>query len=145
VFVRATPARVEETAMGHDTGPRETASPQRAARLRAVATTKPRRAAAAAPSPLVALQQSIGNRAVGRLVQAKLKVGRPSDRFEREADRVADQVLRLPYGAAPAAIVDAAAAGNGAQAGRDSEGRGALGDADARGALPMPAPRCARR
>jgi Domain of unknown function (DUF4157) len=92
------------------------------------------------PSPLVALQQSIGNRAVGRLVQAKLKVGRPGDRFEREADGVADQVLRLPDGAAPAAITGAAAAGNGVQAGRDSEGRGALGDADPRGALPTPGP-----
>jgi hypothetical protein len=61
-------------------------------------------AASPAPAPLVPLQQSIGNRAVGRLIQAKLKVGRPGDRLEREADRVADKVMRMPDGAAPAAI-----------------------------------------
>lgn len=69
---------------------------QHAARARAGKATDPRPAATAARSPLVALQQSIGNRAVGRLVQAKLEVGRPGDRFEREADRVADQVMRMP-------------------------------------------------
>jgi hypothetical protein len=56
-------------------------------------TTNLAPAATAARSPLVPLQQTIGNRAVGRLVQAKLEVGRPGDRFEREADRVAEQVL----------------------------------------------------
>ena len=29
-------------------------------------------------------------------IQAKLKIGSPGDRFEREADRVADQVMRMP-------------------------------------------------
>ena len=28
--------------------------------------------------------------------QAKLKVGEPNDEFEREADRVADEVMRMP-------------------------------------------------
>ena len=28
--------------------------------------------------------------------QAKLKIGAPNDRFEQEADRVADQVMRMP-------------------------------------------------
>jgi hypothetical protein len=32
------------------------------------------------------LQQSIGNRAVGRLVHARLKVPRSGDRFKREVD-----------------------------------------------------------
>jgi hypothetical protein len=36
----------------------------------------------AAPSRLVALQQSLGNRAVGRLVQARLRTGRSEDQFE---------------------------------------------------------------
>jgi outer membrane protein OmpA-like peptidoglycan-associated protein len=53
---------------------------------------------------MVSLQQSIGNRAVGRLVQAKLRVGRPGDRFEREADRVAYEVMRAPE---PNACTDA--------------------------------------
>ena len=82
--------------MGRATRLHEAARPERAAQARAVETTNPRPAATAAPSPLVPLQQSIGNRAVGRLVQAKLKVGRPGDRFEREADRVADEVMRIP-------------------------------------------------
>ena len=30
------------------------------------------------------------------LIQAKLTVSQPDDRFEKEADRVADQVLRMP-------------------------------------------------
>ncbi|MBV7337528.1 DUF4157 domain-containing protein [Chloroflexi bacterium TSY] len=42
------------------------------------------------------LQRTIGNRAVGRLLQAKLTVSRPDDKAEREADQVADQVLRMP-------------------------------------------------
>lgn len=52
------------------------------------------------------LQATIGNQATARLLraggpvlQAKLKIGRPGDVFEQEADRVADQVMRM---AAPA-------------------------------------------
>ncbi|MGY6275064.1 eCIS core domain-containing protein [Methylomonas sp. MgM2] len=30
------------------------------------------------------------------LIQAKLKIGQPNDRFEQEADRIADQVMRMP-------------------------------------------------
>ena len=29
-------------------------------------------------------------------VQTKLKIGQPGDRYEQEADRVADQVMRMP-------------------------------------------------
>jgi hypothetical protein len=51
--------------------------------------------------PLLTWQQVSGNQAVQRLlnsrvVQAKLIVGQPGDRYEREADRVADQVMRMP-------------------------------------------------
>jgi hypothetical protein len=46
--------------------------------------------------PLLRLQRAVGNRAVGRLLQAKLDVGRPDDEHEREADRVAEQVMRAP-------------------------------------------------
>lgn len=42
------------------------------------------------------LQQTIGNRATGRLIRAKLKVGQPNDQYEQEADRVAEQVTNMP-------------------------------------------------
>ena len=60
---------------------------------------------------IIALQRTYGNQAVLRLmnsesapdpetdrtrVQAKLTVGAPGDRYEEEADEVADQVMRSP-------------------------------------------------
>lgn len=42
------------------------------------------------------LHGSIGNRSTGRWLQAKLKVGPANDEYEQEADRVADQVMRMP-------------------------------------------------
>ncbi len=47
------------------------------------------------------LQRTIGNQAVGRLIksgalQAKLRIGQPGDEYEQEADRVAEQVMRMP-------------------------------------------------
>jgi hypothetical protein len=30
------------------------------------------------------------------MIQSKLTIGRPADKYEREADRVAEQVLRMP-------------------------------------------------
>ena len=47
------------------------------------------------------LQRTIGNQAVQRLfksgvIQAKLRIGQPGDKYEREADRVADEVMRMP-------------------------------------------------
>ncbi len=47
------------------------------------------------------LHQSIGNQAVQRLfesgfIQGKLTVGEPNDKYEQEADRVADEVMRMP-------------------------------------------------
>jgi len=50
------------------------------------------------PSPhnILHLQQTIGNQAVGRLIQSKLKIGRPGDKYEQEADQVADAVMRMP-------------------------------------------------
>jgi len=49
---------------------------------------------------LLKLQRSIGNRAVQGLIkshriQAKLSISTPGDRFEQEADRVADTVMRM--------------------------------------------------
>jgi hypothetical protein len=46
--------------------------------------------------PLLQLQQTIGNRAVSRFLQAKLKVNKPGDVYEQEADRVAEAVMRMP-------------------------------------------------
>ena len=50
---------------------------------------------------MASLHETVGNRAVQRLfesglLRAKLGLGRPGDRFEQEADRVADQVMRMP-------------------------------------------------
>jgi hypothetical protein len=51
----------------------------------------------ARPADILALQRATGNRAVsGLLVQAKLVVGPVGDRYEQEAERAADQVMRLP-------------------------------------------------
>ncbi|MDV3002605.1 MAG: hypothetical protein N5P05_004260 (plasmid) [Chroococcopsis gigantea SAG 12.99] len=45
--------------------------------------------------PLLHLQRHIGNRAVTHLIQTKLKVGPANDRYEQEADRTADKVMRM--------------------------------------------------
>lgn len=49
--------------------------------------------------PLLQLQEKQGNQAVQQVVKEqiypKLAVGRPNDRYEREADRVAKQVMRM--------------------------------------------------
>ncbi|MBW2689717.1 MAG: hypothetical protein JRC99_07295 [Deltaproteobacteria bacterium] len=47
------------------------------------------------------LQRTIGNQAVQRLIksgvlQAKLRIGQPRDKYEQEAERVADAVMRMP-------------------------------------------------
>ncbi len=49
-----------------------------------------------AAHPLLKLQRQFGNRAVTQMVQAKLKIGKPNDVYEQEADRVADTVMRMP-------------------------------------------------
>ena len=51
--------------------------------------------------PVLQLQQQLGNQAVQRLldskrIHAKLTIGQPDDKYEQEADRVADQVMRMP-------------------------------------------------
>ncbi len=48
---------------------------------------------------LRALQRTYGNQSVQRMaagIQAKLRVGQPGDVYEQEADRVADEVMRMP-------------------------------------------------
>jgi len=51
-------------------------------------------------SHVLGLQRSVGNQAVQRLIrspfiQTKLEISTPGDRFEQEADRVADTVMRM--------------------------------------------------
>jgi len=43
------------------------------------------------------LQRTVGNRAVGRLIQAKLAVSHPEDPYDCEADRMAEQVTSMPH------------------------------------------------
>jgi hypothetical protein len=47
-------------------------------------------------NPILQLQRTFGNRAVGRLIRAKLTIGQPNDKYEQEADRVAKKVMRMP-------------------------------------------------
>lgn len=42
------------------------------------------------------LQRTVGNKTVGRIVQARLANGKPGDRYEQEADRVAGKIVRMP-------------------------------------------------
>ncbi|MGC5328354.1 DUF4157 domain-containing protein [Brevibacillus sp. SYSU BS000544] len=57
---------------------------------------KPMLSARSPANPILSLQKTIGNQAVKHLIQAKLKINRPGDMFEQEADRVADMVMRMP-------------------------------------------------
>ena len=60
--------------------------------------------------PILSLQRSIGNQAMQRLLQPKLRVSAPGDAFEREADRIALQATSRPRlqrgGAGPGAGVE---------------------------------------
>ena len=74
----------------------------------------PERSPASTPasSSAPALAQRLGNHYLQRLLQsrvlqAKLTVSDPGDPFEQEADRVADQVMRMPDVAAGSASAPA--------------------------------------
>lgn len=47
--------------------------------------------------PVVRLQSRVGNGAAGSVLRTKLRLGRPDDIHEREVDRVADDVMRMPH------------------------------------------------
>ena len=51
-----------------------------------------------AETRLQRMQRSLGNGAFGRVVQARLIVGPVGDPYEREADRVAEEVMGLHSG-----------------------------------------------
>ena len=42
------------------------------------------------------LHEIYGNAYVQRVIQAKLKIGQPNDKYEQEADRIAEEVMRVP-------------------------------------------------
>ena len=52
--------------------------------------------ASANPGMILELQRIAGNRAVSRLIQAKLTVGAADDAYEREADQMAAAVISMP-------------------------------------------------
>lgn len=63
--------------------------------------TRPAMQSRSDPAPIPSLQQTIGNQAIARefragRLQAKLAVSRPGDLYEQEADRIAEQILRMP-------------------------------------------------
>jgi hypothetical protein len=49
---------------------------------------------------ILMLQRTVGNRAVVKLLQRKTKISQPGDAYEREADRVAEQIMTAPASAA---------------------------------------------
>ncbi len=64
-------------------------------------TSQSLRFSKAADHPYLQAQGVIGNHGILRrhnsdIIQAKLKIGQPNDKYELEADRVADQVMRMP-------------------------------------------------
>ena len=54
------------------------------------------------------------------MIQAKLKMGEPDDKYEKEADLVADEVMRMPDAMATCAPPDTGASGSGKQLGSGS-------------------------
>jgi hypothetical protein len=72
------------------------------------ALSRPSAAARTPVHPILTLQRTVGNQATrqllqGSYLQAKLKVSQPGDRFEQEADRTAEAVMRAPATAVPVA------------------------------------------
>ena len=53
-------------------------------------------------------RQALPPRVAAPVIQAKLKVGESNDRFEQEADRVADTVMRMPDAAVASRAVRSA-------------------------------------
>ena len=89
-------------------------------------------------TPWCALHQTLGNQGVQRLlregvIQAKLRVSQPGDIYEREADRIAEQVVRMPAPGERKEPPCAACAGGGSTcskcAARDAMVQRRIGDA----------------
>ena len=56
------------------------------------------------PSDPTPVSHSFGRMSV-LPIQAKLTIGQPNDKYEQEADRVAEQVMRMPETGSPAAAI----------------------------------------
>ena len=84
----------------HKTHVSKTRSSEKPSRIHSIPNRSPIGELSPPNSPtsrqLFQMHKTLGNRAVGRMIQAKLTIGRPDDEYEREADRVADQVMRMP-------------------------------------------------
>jgi hypothetical protein len=65
------------------------------------AQQKKQKSSAAFASKPVAIKHA---NSIKTILQAKLKIGAPNDKYEQEADRVADQVMRMPTPAQPSPI-----------------------------------------
>jgi hypothetical protein len=97
------PAEATRTAAARE--PQRTLHP-RYSGFRGVESADPPGSRAGAPQvrrQVSVLQRALGNQAMLRLlsrstpaIQAKLTVNQPGDRYEQEADRVAEQVMRMP-------------------------------------------------
>ncbi len=59
-------------------------------------SAKPEVTTEVATHPLLALHRAVGNRALARLIQTKLTISHPGDKYEQEADRTAEAVMRMP-------------------------------------------------
>ncbi len=46
--------------------------------------------------PLSQVRRALGTRAGGRFIQAMLTVSQPGDQYEQQADRISEQVMRMP-------------------------------------------------
>jgi Domain of unknown function (DUF4157)/Protein-glutamine gamma-glutamyltransferase len=68
-------------------------------RIRRMHSRRKRKSDTPQQHTLLQLQQHFGNQAVGRMIQAKLTIGESNDKYEREADQVADKVMRMPESA----------------------------------------------
>jgi len=42
------------------------------------------------------LHKTVGNQAVSNWIQTKLKIGQPNDKYEQEADRIAEKIMTMP-------------------------------------------------
>ena len=87
--------------MGAGIARAQSAKTKRADSQRSARGVVPQGAGCSLASPIQKLQRAVGNRALSsllrsRIIQPKLTVSHPDDASEREADRVADQVMRMP-------------------------------------------------
>lgn len=67
------------------------------------------------PHPALGLQRLADNQAGSRRLRSGVRLSQPGDRYEREADRIADQVMSMPSGSAAGRAAAASQASPGVQ------------------------------